>query len=66
MFAFFWRKPAFGSAGLLALPGAWFILCYLAAIGALLITAFWSYQVPGLNGLREFINSDLRSGNSGS
>ena len=36
------RRQAFGSAGLLALPAAWFILCYLAAIGALLISAFWS------------------------
>ena len=33
---------------------------------AALITAFWSYQLPGLNGLTAFINSDLRSGNSGS
>jgi AcrR family transcriptional regulator len=24
-----------------------------------LITAFWSYQIPGLNGLTEFINADL-------
>jgi AcrR family transcriptional regulator len=32
---------------------------------AALITAFWSYQIPGLNGLREFIDSDLRSGNTG-
>jgi AcrR family transcriptional regulator len=28
---------------------------------AALITAFWSYQLPGLNGLTAFINSDLRS-----
>jgi putative spermidine/putrescine transport system permease protein len=42
MFAFLWRKPGFGSAGLLALPAAWFILCYLAAIIALLISAFWT------------------------
>ncbi len=27
---------------MLALPAVWFILCYLAAIGALLISAFWS------------------------
>jgi AcrR family transcriptional regulator len=33
---------------------------------AALITAFWSYQLPGLNGLTAFINSDLRSGSSGS
>jgi putative spermidine/putrescine transport system permease protein len=42
MFAFLWRKPGFGSAGLLALPAVWFILCYLAAIIALLISAFWT------------------------
>ena len=29
---------------------------------AALITAFWSYQLPGLNGLTAFINSDLRPG----
>ena len=28
---------------------------------AALIAAFWSYQLPGLNGLMAFINSDLRS-----
>jgi hypothetical protein len=28
---------------------------------AALITAFWSYQLPGLNGLMAFIDSDLRS-----
>src|ERR1700749_1769494 len=33
---------------------------------AALITAFWSYQLPGLNGLTAFINSDLRPGSSGS
>ena len=33
---------------------------------AALITAFWSYQLPGLNGLTAFINSGLRSGSSGS
>lgn len=33
---------------------------------AALITAFWSYQLPGLNGLTAFINSDLGSGSSGS
>ena len=32
---------------------------------AALITAFWSYQLPGLNGLTAFINSDLRPGSSG-
>jgi putative spermidine/putrescine transport system permease protein len=42
MFKYFWRKPAIGSAGLLALPAAWFLLCYLAAIFALLISAFWT------------------------
>ncbi len=35
-------RRAFGSAGLLALPAAWFLACYLAAIGALLISAFWT------------------------
>jgi putative spermidine/putrescine transport system permease protein len=34
---------------LLALPAVWFLLCYLAAIGALLISAFWS--VDPLSGL---------------
>jgi putative spermidine/putrescine transport system permease protein len=34
---------------LLALPAAWFLLCYLAAIGALLISAFWS--VDSLSGV---------------
>ena len=33
---------------------------------AALITAFWSYQLPGLNGLTAFINSDLRPGSRGS
>ncbi len=42
MSAFLWRKPGFGSAGLLALPAVWFIFCYLAAIMALLISAFWT------------------------
>ena len=42
MFKYFWRKPAIGSASLLALPIAWFLLCYLAAIFALLISAFWT------------------------
>ena len=32
---------------------------------AALITAFWSYQLPGLNGLTAFINSDPRPGSSG-
>ena len=26
-----------------------------------LITAFWSYQLPGLNGLMTFINADIAS-----
>ncbi len=43
------RRHALGSAGLLALPAVWFLLCYLAAIGALLISAFWS--VDPLSGL---------------
>src|SRR5271154_1793458 len=42
MFTLFWRKPGLGSAGLLALPAVWFIFCYLAAIIALLISAFWT------------------------
>jgi putative spermidine/putrescine transport system permease protein len=42
MFRFFWRKPGLGSASLLALPATWFIFCYLAAIIALLISAFWT------------------------
>ncbi len=28
---------------------------------AAMITAFWSYQIPGLNGLTSFINADLGS-----
>ncbi len=43
------RRHALGSAALLALPALWFLLCYLAAIGALLISAFWS--VDPLSGL---------------
>jgi putative spermidine/putrescine transport system permease protein len=42
VFAFVWLTPGFGSASLLALPAMWFILCYLAAIIALLISAFWT------------------------
>jgi putative spermidine/putrescine transport system permease protein len=42
MFSWFWRRPGAGSAGLIALPAAWFLLCYLAAIGALMISAFWT------------------------
>jgi putative spermidine/putrescine transport system permease protein len=49
MFAVFWRRPGLGSASLLALPAAWFLLCYLAAIGALMISAFWT--VDSLSGV---------------
>ena len=40
--AFLWRRQAAGSGALLALPALWFVTLYLAAIGALLVTAFWT------------------------
>lgn len=49
MFTLFWRKPGLGSAGLIALPALWFLVFYLAAIGALMISAFWT--VDSLTGI---------------
>jgi len=43
-----WRRGWAASAALLALPGAWFALLYLAAIGALFVTSFWT--VDSLSG----------------
>ena len=37
-----WRRPGLGLAGLLAPAGLWFVLIYLAALGMLLLAAFWS------------------------
>jgi putative spermidine/putrescine transport system permease protein len=55
----FWRHEGAASAALLGLPALWFSALYLAAIGALLITAFWTVDelsgnlVPGFS-LRNF------------
>ncbi len=43
-----WRHEGAANAALLGLPAIWFLALYLAAIGALLITAFW--QVDDLSG----------------
>jgi putative spermidine/putrescine transport system permease protein len=40
--ALFWRLPWLRAVALLAPPLAWFVLIYLASLGLLLITAFWS------------------------
>ena len=40
--AFGWRHEGAASAALLGLPAVWFLGLYLAAIGALLVTAFWT------------------------
>jgi putative spermidine/putrescine transport system permease protein len=51
----FWRHEGAASAALLCLPALWFATLYLAAIGALLITAFWTVDdlsgnlVPGFS-----------------
>jgi putative spermidine/putrescine transport system permease protein len=50
-----WRYPAAGNATLLGLPALWFVTLYLAAIGALLVTAFWTVDdlsgdlIPGFS-----------------
>jgi putative spermidine/putrescine transport system permease protein len=55
MSAFGWRHPAAGSAMLLGLPSLWFLALYLAAIGALLVTSFWTVDelsgdlIPGFS-----------------
>jgi putative spermidine/putrescine transport system permease protein len=36
-----WRRPWMRATALLTPPLAWFVLIYLAALGVLLITAFW-------------------------
>ena len=48
LFAFGWRHEGAANAALLGLPAIWFLTLYLAAIGALLITAFW--QVDDMSG----------------
>jgi len=40
--AFFWRFPWLRPLLLLSPPLAWFVVIYLASLGTLLITAFWS------------------------
>ena len=53
--AFFWRHSGAANAALLGLPSIWFVTLYLAAIGALLITAFWTVDdmsgdlIPGFS-----------------
>jgi putative spermidine/putrescine transport system permease protein len=53
--AFGWRHEGAANAALLGLPGIWFAALYLAAIGALLITAFWTVDdmsgdlIPGFS-----------------
>lgn len=40
--AMLWRRPGVAAVGLLLPPLAWLILIYIAALAALLISAFWS------------------------
>jgi putative spermidine/putrescine transport system permease protein len=53
--AFAWRHGGAANAALLGLPVVWFAALYLAAIGALLITAFWTVDdmsgalIPGIS-----------------
>ncbi len=53
--AFGWRRGGAANAALLGLPAIWFLALYLAAIGALLITAFWTVDdlsgdlIPGFS-----------------
>ncbi len=53
--AFGWRRPGMANAALLGLPAVWFAALYLAAIGALLITSFWTVDdlsgdlIPGFS-----------------
>ena len=43
--AVFWRLPWLREALLLIPPMAWFVLIYLASLGTLLVTAFWTIDV---------------------
>jgi putative spermidine/putrescine transport system permease protein len=43
-----WRRPWLATAGFLALPAAWFVALYLAALAAMFVSAFW--QVDSLSG----------------
>jgi putative spermidine/putrescine transport system permease protein len=53
--AFGWRHEGAANAALLGLPAIWFVALYLAAIGALLVTAFWTVDdmsgdlIPGFS-----------------
>jgi putative spermidine/putrescine transport system permease protein len=53
--AFGWRHEGAAIAALLGLPAVWFLGLYLAAIGALLVTAFWTVDdlsgnlIPGFS-----------------
>ncbi|GLR66536.1 spermidine/putrescine ABC transporter permease [Acidocella aquatica] len=53
--AFGWRHEGAANAALLGLPAVWFLALYLAAIGALLVTAFWTVDdlsgnlIPGFS-----------------
>jgi len=50
-----WRRAGVASAVLLGLPAVWFVGLYLAAIGALFVTAFWTVDdmsgdlIPGFS-----------------
>jgi putative spermidine/putrescine transport system permease protein len=50
-----WRHAAMANGSLLALPAVWFVALYLAAIGAMLVTAFWTVDdlsgnlIPGFS-----------------
>ncbi len=50
-----WRRTGVASAVLLGLPAVWFVGLYLAAIGALFVTAFWTVDemsgdlIPGFS-----------------
>ncbi len=43
-----WRRPWLATSGFLALPAAWFVGLYLAALAAMFASAFW--QVDSLSG----------------
>ncbi|WP_297369168.1 ABC transporter permease [Acidocella sp.] len=53
--SFVWRRGWAATGALLALPGAWFAGLYLAAIGAMFVTSFWSVDplsgtlIPGFS-----------------
>jgi putative spermidine/putrescine transport system permease protein len=42
LWATLWRQPSLSAALLLALPLGWLVCIYLAALGALFISAFWT------------------------